>query len=119
MAALRLHPFAQVSLRDLDVVERHQQFDEQRLEGRAVAVVAVDRVDQRGAVFLEQARELFEIGAPRGVARFGVGQIGGFLAIEAGLEFGGQQGFGEGQGGGVHGESSGRRTNRIAVHASR
>jgi hypothetical protein len=69
----------------LDVVEHHEELGKQRLEGRAVAVVLVDRLDHRFAMLLEHLRKLVEVFHALGVIGLGRGEVGSTLALEAGL----------------------------------
>jgi methionine aminopeptidase len=91
MALLRLHPALELADRVADAVEHDEELGEQGLEAGAIAVVAVDRLDERGLVLLEHARQCLQVGHALQVAGVRVGQVGRALARQALLEFRGYQ----------------------------
>jgi hypothetical protein len=91
LAPHRPHPAPEMLDRVADAVEDDEELGEQRLESRAIAVVAIDGLDQRLLVLLEHARERLEVRDALPVARVRVGEIGLALARQSLLEFGNRQ----------------------------
>ena len=85
--AARLHPALHPLGGVASSVENPEHLGEQGLEFAAIAVVRIDRGDDRGLIVLDEAAEGLQIRDPlrmRGLRRL---EIGGPLGGEAGLEF--------------------------------
>ncbi len=98
----RLHPAFQALRGVVDSVQNQEHLAEQRLELAAIAVVSVDRCDDRRLVVLDETRERLEVGDPLVIGRLGRLQIGGALGGEAGLELGRHGDVGRDEGRRVH-----------------